>query len=286
MGLSSSTLDVALSRDSAYPAAPSWSADAERRVSSAPPPLPRASLDDYEELDAEPEEESSNHVESSWSAPAPATWRPGVSASELEPSPDQEEPGRVATLPPPAFLASPPSNPPPLPRTSDFSEAAAASEELRLIAPSASESEEGSLAAELALDAVGESAAFAVQQNAWEDASRSSNWDPPAAFAWEGEPRGSSWAPNVGSQAVSSQTVSSQTAGSQTVGSQEMPPASDAVPAKFNARVHHQAIRVSVMPDTRSPGQFIVRPLREGERVGAGERIALLVALEPRSPLV
>ena len=41
-----------------YASVPSWSADSERRASSAPPPLPRAaSVDDYEELEAEPDEE-------------------------------------------------------------------------------------------------------------------------------------------------------------------------------------------------------------------------------------
>jgi hypothetical protein len=48
MGLTSSAPPgVVLARDSSAPAAvPSWSADSERRASSAPPPLPQASLDD------------------------------------------------------------------------------------------------------------------------------------------------------------------------------------------------------------------------------------------------
>jgi hypothetical protein len=60
----------------------------------------------------------------------------------------------------------------------------------------------------------------------------------------------------------------------------------EAVPAKLTARVHHQAVRVSFAPDSRAPGQYVVRPLREGERPPVGERVALLVALEPGVPLV
>jgi hypothetical protein len=58
------------------------------------------------------------------------------------------------------------------------------------------------------------------------------------------------------------------------------------VPAKLKARVHHQAVRVSFAPDPRTPGQYVVRPLRDGERAAAGERVALIVALEPGVPLV
>jgi hypothetical protein len=66
----------------------------------------------------------------------------------------------------------------------------------------------------------------------------------------------------------------------------EPPPPSDTAPARLTARVHHQAVRVSFAPDLRVPGQYVVRPLREGEKAASGERIALLVALEPGVPLV
>lgn len=55
---------------------------------------------------------------------------------------------------------------------------------------------------------------------------------------------------------------------------------------KLTARVHHQAVRVSLARDPAHPSQFVVRPLREGEASLPGERTALLVALEPGSPLV
>ena len=66
----------------------------------------------------------------------------------------------------------------------------------------------------------------------------------------------------------------------------EPAPQSEAARAKLTARVHHQAVRVYLAPDLRTPGEFIVRPLREGEKPAAGERVALLVALEPGVPLV
>jgi hypothetical protein len=60
----------------------------------------------------------------------------------------------------------------------------------------------------------------------------------------------------------------------------------NAGPQPLSARVHHQAVRVALAPDPRSPGQFILRALREREAPHSGERVALLVALEPGTPLV
>jgi hypothetical protein len=54
----------------------------------------------------------------------------------------------------------------------------------------------------------------------------------------------------------------------------------------LSARVHHQAVRVALAPDPRTPGQFVLRALREREAPQNGERVALLVALEPGTPLV
>jgi hypothetical protein len=54
----------------------------------------------------------------------------------------------------------------------------------------------------------------------------------------------------------------------------------------LSARVHHQAVRVALASDPRQPGQFILRALREREAPQNGERVALLVALEPGTPLV
>lgn len=54
----------------------------------------------------------------------------------------------------------------------------------------------------------------------------------------------------------------------------------------LSARVHHQAVRVALKADPRAPGQYILRALRERESPQSGERVALLVALEPGTALV
>lgn len=296
MGISSSSLETVLQRDtssqrepgvqrdshaprdtslqrepSSYPSAASWSADAERRAVSAPPPLPPRSLDDYEELDAEPEEESSNHVEASWSgAPAAPTWQPAERAREVlgdGRSDRNESNSRVATLPPPFSAVPPPvfgaiaaASPPPLPRHPHYDD------------------EDGELEGAshfTALDALEEVQPAAparardvrsqpLPESAWDTVARSPSWDPPAP-SWDTEARGASWSSPAPAFEL---------------------PSADATPAKLTARVHHQAVRVSFAPDARTPGQYIVRPLREGEKPNGGERVALLVALEPGQPLV
>ena len=101
----------------------------------------------------------------------------------------------------------------------------------------------------------------ATGDGAWDSDPRMSNWDS-GAYGWSGEPRAGDWPEEQASTPA------------------------ETLPAKLTARVHHQAVRVSFAPDARVPGQYVVRPLREGERPAAGERVALLVALEPRVPLV
>ena len=186
MGLSPSTLET-LQRDSGYPPSGSYTPESERRAHSVPPPLPRKALDDYEELDAEPEDEDDDG-----SGPM----------------------ARVATLPPPAFQPD-----------------------------------------------------DAVAQRSWDSESRAPAWEPSSSPSWDGEGRPSSW----GAAAEHSELGSSS---------------SDVAPARLAARVHHQAVRVALVPDPRVPGQYLVRALREGETVASGERVALLVALEPGQPLV
>ena len=129
MGLSSSTLETARQHNGAsYASVPSWSAGSERRTSS-PPPLPARSLDDYEELDAEPVEEESDAHARAWAATAAPTWRPadrqtaardaGLDALRREELRREElrredSSPRIATLPPPSFQPSLSSSPPPL----------------------------------------------------------------------------------------------------------------------------------------------------------------------------
>jgi hypothetical protein len=122
MGLSSSTLETARQHNGAsYSNVPSWSASTERR--SSPPPLPsRTSIDDYEELDAEPEEESDGHAAATagWANTAAPTWRPQErTAAQLDVARREGDSSpRVATLPPPSFQPS--NSPPPLPELSAF----------------------------------------------------------------------------------------------------------------------------------------------------------------------
>jgi hypothetical protein len=266
MGLSSSTLETARQHNGgSYASVPSWSAGSERRASS-PPPLPPRSLDDYEELDAEPVEEESDAHARAWAATAAPTWRPadrqaaardaGLNAVRREELRHEERrheerrrdelrredsSPRIATLPPPSFQPSLSSSPPPLPQLSAFeddTDAIRAEQPTQVIPPR----EERTDDAEQLL------AAMSVPNG-----SR-------AESTWDTESRMNYW-----EQASAPQ---------------------EAVPAKLTARVHHQAVRVSFAPDSRAPGQYVVRPLREGERPPVGERVALLVALEPGVPLV
>ena len=295
MGLSSSTLassalETAVQRNgtgyagTGYASVPSWSAGAERRTSS-PPPLPRAAFDDYEELDAEPDDDEPE-AEAGWSASAVATWRPadgrptdaaqrGAAARESGADAGQaqrREAGsdsspRVATLPPSGF-AQRGSSPPPLPELSAFGEEddPMRPEQATVVLPPQEEDPDAAAARSGPADGAGAYVdPSAGDENAWDSDPRMSNWDSGSAYAgWGGS---GSWS-------------------AEQSGSVEAPTALESAPPKLTARVHHQAVRVSFAPDPRAPGQYVVRPLREGERPLGGERVALLVALEPGVPLV
>lgn len=258
MGLSSSNLETARQHNGpgSYASVPSWSAGSERRT-SAPPPLPQ-SLDDYEELDAEPIHDSDSLASAGWAATAAPTWRPpergrdAADAARLDAGSDSSP--RVATLPPPSFQpAALSSSPPPLPELSAFADEDADSmraEQATVVLPPQEEQ--------------GPDPAFFAAPTSFGPG------EPGAAgsYSWSTEPsRSGAWVPNMAAEPSS-------------------PSAEPATPAKLTARVHHQAVRVAFAPDPRAPGQFVVRPLREGERAPAGERVALLVALEPGVPLV
>lgn len=111
---------------------------------------------------------------------------------------------------------------------------------------------------------------FGVQGNSWDQQSRMPSWEQEMSGAWAAELQHSTWGNGAGVDTAAA----------------EQAPQSETARAKLTARVHHQAVRVSFAPDLRVPGQFVVRPLREGEKAASGERIALLVALEPGVPLV
>jgi hypothetical protein len=245
--LSPSPGGVAQRESAAYDAVPSWSADSERRSSGAPPPLPRSSVDDYEELEAEPDEEHADDPASVWSSGGPESWRP---------TPPSVPPG---------------GTPPPLPQRGAFADDDAEeftrqSEPPTVVIPPLDESDD----ARAAREARRASNSFTVQGSAWDQQSRVPGWEQDTGSAWATELHQSIWGNGVGADGAGVEAAAP----------------SETARAKLTARVHHQAVRVSFAPDLRVPGQYVVRPLREGEKAAAGERVALLVALEPGLPLV
>lgn len=299
LGASGSSSPGPSGREGAYAAVPSWSADSERRVSSAPPPLPQQSLDDYEELEAEPDEEPADDPGSVWSADAGfESWRPP------EPVPPSAPKG---TLPPPLplrgafaedeadFAQQPDPTTVVIPPV-DENEAEGRSG-ARRASSSGPQQSSGQFAAGGAYAGSGfAGSGFAGQGSAWDQQARVPGWDPDADSAsWAAELRNGTWGNlhSGGNNAVDEEVGNGSSPGATSVAGLgleptniEPPPQSETAPAKLTARVHHQAVRVSFAPDLRVPGQYVVRPLREGERAATGERIALLVALEPGVPLV
>jgi hypothetical protein len=274
MGLSSSTLETAVHREgAAHAAVPSWSADSERRISSAPPPLPREAVDDYEELEAEPDEDAVEERDAPWSvAPPPPSSRFAGVLHEARRDSMSEVERRVSALPPAVYPGGPlGSSPPPLPVATAEDDGflsrgdSGATPGTQLEVALAAEEEALRLASATPLDASGELASFAGPGNGWDAEPRSPGWAAASPFSWDAESRGS-WG-NAASVDSESQ-------------------AGESAQPKLMARVHHQAVRVSCSPDVRFPGHFLVRPLREGEKALPGERVALLVALEPGQPLV
>jgi hypothetical protein len=273
MGLSSSTLETAVHREgAAHSAVPSWSADAERRISTAPPPLPRESIDDYEELEAEPDEDAVEERDAPWSvAPPPPSSRFAGVLHEARRDASSDAERRISALPPAAYVGGPlGSSPPPLPVATAGEDAYRLRGEpavlpgAQLDVAVAAEEVALRLASATPLDASGALASFASPGDGWGSEPKSSAWDAASPFSWDAESRGAWGGASMDSEAQ----------------------ASESAQPKLTARVHHQAVRVSCAPDVRFPGHFLVRPLREGEKALPGERVALLVALEPGQPLV
>jgi len=279
--------------NAAYAAVPSWSADAERRVSAAPPPLPLSAIDDYEELEAEPDDEPGEEPGSAWSA-AGESWRPQGSEAGATGESSHLGAGSVppasATLPAAGLSALAASGsaasgggasvlPPPLPPRGAFSDDegdfALLNDQATVVMPQ----EEGEARA-------AREARWTAASDVWERESRISGWDQDSSSAWAAELRGSSWSGAAGVAPSGANPGVGLPPPEVEVGGVEPPPPSETAPTKLTARVHHQAVRVSFAPDQRVPGQYVVRPLREGEKAATGERIALLVALEPGVPLV
>jgi hypothetical protein len=293
------------SRDGAYAAVPSWSADSERRVSSAPPPLPQQSLDEYEELEAEPDEEAADDPGSVWSAASDAgfeSWRPP------EPVPPSTPAG---ALPPPlpprgafaedeADFSQQPELPtvviPPVDEGEAAVRRAASASSVQSLAGQSFAGRAGASPSSTSASPSSTSASSALPSHAWDQQARIPSRDPDAGSSWAEELRNGAWGHPFSATAGGTGDDASPNGSSPGAASVadlgleptdvEPPPQSETTPAKLTARVHHQAVRVSFAPDLRVPGQYVVRPLREGERAATGERIALLVALEPGVPLV
>jgi hypothetical protein len=254
--------------------------------------LPSA-IDEYEELDAEPINDSDEHAAAAWVGTAAPTWRPSerTSARESLEMTRREASGdlspRVATLPPPSFASSAlSSSPPPLPELSSFGDEDGdpmRPEQPTVVLPPQHEQglDPAFFSAPSAVAGGGSAASSGVAAN-----SGSLDALGNGEVRWDAEPR-PSW--DTGGYSWPTDVSRSGTwgAGGAAAGGSESPSLSDSTaPPKLTARVHHQAVRVSFAPDPRAPGQYVVRALREGERPLAGERVALLVALEPGVPLV
>jgi hypothetical protein len=261
---------------SAYASVPSWSADSERHGSAAPPPLPGASLDDYEELEAEPDDEAADDPGSVWSSDGPESWHP-------ESTPTSHDAQSAA-----ARSAAPGATPPPLPPRgafadddNDFTQQQPEAQTV-VMAPLEENGEaEPRSARDSRRASEFDAAGSGARGSAWDQQARMPSWDHDAGSSWAAELQQSAlhqstWGSATGPDDSASQEASSSEAASQ----------SETARAKLTARVHHQAVRVSFAPDLRVPGQYVVRPLREGEKAATGERVALLVALEPGVPLV
>jgi hypothetical protein len=280
MGLLSAS--PASTRDgAAYTSVPSWSADSERRGSGAPPPLPGASLDDYEELEAEPDDEPADDPGSVWSSDGPESWHPEESHTS---SYDAQS---AAAQNAAAGGAAPGATPPPLPPRGAFADddndfAQQSEAQTVVIAPLEENGDrEPRSARDPRRSAELGAPVFGAQGNAWDQQARMPSWDHDAGSSWAAELQQSALHQSTWGSASSSDDVASQEASPSEAASQ-----SETARAKLTARVHHQAVRVSFAPDLRVPGQYVVRPLREGEKAATGERVALLVALEPGMPLV
>lgn len=269
MGLLSAS-PAAQRESSAYSSVPSWSADSERRA-SAPPPLPQASLDDYEELEAEPDDDAADErgavtgddPGSIWSSAGPESWRADESPAGAY---AVAQPGASPPTHSPSAPVSAPTPPPLPPRGAfadddgDFTEQ---SDPPTVVMPPLEEDGEARSSRRAATS-------FAVTGNSWDQQTRMPSWEQEMSGSWAAELQHSTWGNGASADSAAP----------------EQAPQSETARAKLTARVHHQAVRVSFAPDLRVPGQYVVRPLREGEKAASGERIALLVALEPGMPLV
>jgi hypothetical protein len=236
--------------------------------SPAPPPLPRLTLDDYEELEAEPDEDEDEDEESSLRLADPSSTFHEASLHEAVtewPPADSGAVEHVPTLPPEPMMAALASSPPPLP-TSALDDEDMRPEQPTVLIPPA---DDDPAAHQAALEALPTDA-----PPAWPSA------DPEASAQHPSQ--------RYPSDRYASEQYSAAEASGQALRGEpdEHSGAASAAPAKLKARVHHQAVRVSLSPDARMSGHFLVRPLREGEAPAPGERVALLVALEPGSPLV
>jgi hypothetical protein len=277
MGISSATLERVMQRDSSAPPSALRGAVEEAKLPPEPPPLPLP--------DVFPASTPSSGLDAGWSAPKdefaaaldPRTW-----SSELA---EQEAQSRPSSARPPPMPRSS-FRPPPLPELDD--------EEV---------DSDPEFLTEKSVEAAGHDARASGSAPRVADEFAPDDWRlaPPhretsngAGFGFESaevEPAQFSGHPASAPPPSSiERPVSDFGFGSGSPSGLDLRPGTDAERSAsaqpLSARVHHQAVRVALAPDPRTPGHFILRALRERELPHNGERVALLVALEPGTPLV
>lgn len=259
MGLSSATLERAKQRDSSAP--PARSAFEEPKLPPTPPPLPASRAPALEANDEGPWALAREPVAD------PRTWAAEVQESEPLP--------RTSSVRPPPMPKSS-YGPPPLPEQEQEDEELDHNPEFLTEA-----ADIGGTTLTSFSDKLGDAAPHARA----ESGASPFAFDESVAAAFAPLERPSHVPPPRRERARES-SMPFAAAEPPRVGASSDSDARAASGPPLSARVHHQAVRVALALDPRVPGQFILRALRERETPQSGERVALLVALEPGTPLV
>jgi hypothetical protein len=277
MGISSATLERVMQRDSSAPPSAARGAVEEAKLPPEPPPLPLP--------DVFPPSGNNGLLDGGWGAGkeelAGAALDPRTWSSEFS---EQEAPVRPSSSarPPPMPRGS--FGPPPLPELEE--EEVDSDPEFLTDKPleaGSYESRQVSVAPHLADEFAPDDWRLSPPEPSAGGAfDFGADAEPLGAYPTSGASPSSMERPVAGDLGFSSAVQSAlDTRQSSVDADRSGPPLQP-----LSARVHHQAVRVALALDPRQPGQFILRALRERELPQNGERVALLVALEPGTPLV